>query len=160
MFKTQKQINACPLTQCMTRTTSFGHARIAQIYDRIKVLSDIQKFEKSIKLSATFQHPDTKEYSVFKNFEKQNILLANFQDPDFQPPIYNIWNFGKLTDAIIICVDLPVQYPDALKSPLHELTEVINNSSSSLHVSVELIKPQRFASVVIVVYSPLCVTAK
>jgi DNA modification methylase/DNA-binding transcriptional regulator YiaG len=42
--------------------------------DHLKVLANIDKCPKSLKLS------------------------AQFQDPDFNPPLYNLWSYGKLTN--------------------------------------------------------------
>ena len=43
--------------------------------DHLKVLANIDKCPKSLKLS------------------------AQFQDPDFKVPLYNLWSYGKLTNG-------------------------------------------------------------
>lgn len=43
--------------------------------DHLKELPNLEKFPKSVKLSALFQ------------------------DPDFKPPLYDLWSFGKLTNV-------------------------------------------------------------
>ena len=43
--------------------------------DHLKVLANIDKCPKSLKLS------------------------AQFQDPDFNPPLYNLWSYGKMKNG-------------------------------------------------------------
>lgn len=37
---------------------------------------------------------------IFPELEKSYKNLADFQDTDFEPPIYNIWNFAKKTNEV------------------------------------------------------------
>ena len=56
---------------------------------------------------------------VLVNLEKFPKLLklsALFQDPDFQPPLYNLWSYGKLTNGwnILLSVYLCISRVDGI----------------------------------------------
>ena len=36
---------------------------------------------------------------ILETLPKLPKLFAQFDDPDFQIPLYNLWNFGKLTNG-------------------------------------------------------------
>ena len=42
---------------------------------------------------------DIEPFVVLESLPKLQKLSAEFNDPEFQIPIYNLWNFGKLTNG-------------------------------------------------------------
>jgi hypothetical protein len=41
-----------------------------------------------------------KEFLILESFPKLEKQLADYADPDFTPPVYNVWNFSKLTNEV------------------------------------------------------------
>ena len=39
---------------------------------------------------------------LLANFPKVTKNLAEFNDPEFEVPIYNLWNFSKLTKQLLL----------------------------------------------------------
>lgn len=60
-----------------------------------------EEIAKEVKLSGKSIYEETTY--LITDLEKSKQLLADFSDSDYEPPIYNIWSFGKKTQKWQYC---------------------------------------------------------
>lgn len=73
--------------------------RNQKIFDMFMAGYTQEEIAKEVNLSQKTISEATEVLYLLENLPKSIKLLALFQDPDFTTPIYNLWNFAKLTNG-------------------------------------------------------------